>query len=74
MLALPADNYSDIALPDHWTSYYDSLELSAKVDLFEAMYRAVSVNEQTLIVNDMKKFLMNPEDIPLASTSTKTDK
>lgn len=58
MLQLPTENYQDLALPETWTAFYDRHEMKGKLDLFEAMYRSSSETEQTLIVNDMKKFLL----------------
>ncbi len=58
MVQLPTENYQDLALPATWTAFYDGHDMKGKLDLFEAMYRSASESEQTLIVNDMKKFLL----------------
>jgi tetratricopeptide (TPR) repeat protein len=60
MTELPLDNYSDLDIPGHWLSYFGALESSDKGKYFEEMFKALSEQEKTLVVNDLKYFFGAP--------------
>ncbi|KAF0696630.1 Aste57867_12611 [Aphanomyces stellatus] len=57
MEPIPAANYEPIELPEPWTAYFHSLDLTKKSEMMEDMYNLASETEKTTIINDMKYFV-----------------
>eukprot|EP00946_MAST-07B_sp_MAST-7B-sp1_P004036 g4036.t1 len=60
MSELPLGNYSDLEIPDHWITYFRDLTPELKVSYFEQMFKALSEQEKTLVINDLKYFYSAP--------------
>ena len=60
MTDLPLDNYSDLEIPEHWTLYFKALNADNKVNYFESMFKSLSEQEKTLVINDLKYFYSAP--------------
>lgn len=60
MTELPLGNYSDLEIPEHWISYFEDLTAELKVSYFEQMFKSLSEQEKTLVINDLKYFFQAP--------------